>query len=752
MIDVQKNELFELAESFVSQTNCNLFLTGKAGTGKTTFLRQIVEAKYKDVVIAAPTGVAAINAGGVTIHSLFQLPFGLFLPDYSANSESERNFSIFDRNALFKNAKLNQNKRKLLNKMELLVIDEISMVKADTMDAIDELLRNIRKNPDEPFGGVQLLCIGDLLQLPPVLTENEWSYMRNFYQSPLFFDANVFQKNPIIGIEFDKIYRQENASFIELLNKIRSNNMSADELIDLNEKYYQPKFEAPSNEKYITLCSHNASADRINQLELQKLQNKSHQFEASVEGIFNETAYPTHKQLVLKEGAQVMFIRNDSSPEKKFFNGKIGIITSITKDQITVKCNPNEPLLEVEKETWENIKYAVENNKIKEEVVGKFKQFPLKLAWAVTIHKSQGLTFEKAIIDAGNSFSDGQVYVALSRLTGPEGLVLKTPIQAHSIRSNQQVLQFLNKLPSVAELETIAVSHQKKYIGSILKKSYHWAELLEEIVLYKLSLFSMKIPNPQDSYKLAEKWLRKFETLTNTALKFAKSLDQIIPKSENDQFSYLHERVAAASDYFCSELKTHLIESIESHVESQKFVQITKKYATATNTLLINLKQLCATLQNTKKITEGLANKIDNSSIIQQFVEEENNAQKQFQATQTIQQKTIKNNTRNETLNLYKEGLSIEEIAKKRGLVVSTIEGHMATFVLTGEINPEEIICKNKLSVIMELIAKNNNIQTKELKELLGVEYNYGEIRIGVNYWKYKNPSLSKEGAQIKDL
>lgn len=427
MANIERNEIFDLAYRFVTETNENIFLTGKAGTGKTTFLKYLKDNSTKNIVVAAPTGVAAINAGGVTLHSLFQLPFHPFLP--TKNNKED----------LLAKIRQNKQRQQLLRKMELLVIDEISMVRCDVMDAIDTILRHTRRNYHLPFGGVQLLCIGDLHQLPPVAQNQEWSILNEYYESPFFFDSLAIKEQLPLLIELNKIYRQKEGSFVKLLNKVRNNHMNADDFEDLHLRY-DPTFRPERDEKYITLTSHNKQADQINEQELYKLNGASFNYKAVVEDDFPENMYPVDFELSLKEGAQVMFLKNDLI-QRRYYNGKIGVVKELTKDKIIVDCDGTE--IEVGKETWENSRYTLNrtDGKLEQETLGTFTQYPLRLAWAITIHKSQGLTFEKVMIDAGAAFSSGQVYVALSRCTSLAGIVLLSKITPSAIQSNENVIK-----------------------------------------------------------------------------------------------------------------------------------------------------------------------------------------------------------------------------------------------------------------------------------------------------------------------
>lgn len=422
----------DLAWMFINSTHSNLFLTGNAGTGKTTFLHNLKIDSLKRMVVVAPTGVAAINAKGVTIHSFFQIPFGPILPD------SDNNSSGFHKK--FAKTKIN-----IIKSMDLLVIDEISMVRADVLDAIDKTLRRFR-NRNKVFGGVQVLMIGDLQQLSPVIKDNEWQLLKPYYQTGYFFSSRAYQESNTITIELKHIYRQENPKFIEILNEIRNNSLSEDSANELNKRYI-PDFKPDPKAGYITLTTHNQRAEEVNSAELNALTSESFTYSAKLEGKFPEYAFPNHEQLKLKVGAQVMFIKNDSSPEKRYFNGKIGKVILLDKDEVIVHCPDDDFNIVTTPEIWENINYTVnqETKAITEDKIGSFTQIPLRLAWAITIHKSQGLTFEKAIIDAKGAFAHGQTYVALSRCKSLEGLVLRSQIESNQIINDHQVTSFTKK-------------------------------------------------------------------------------------------------------------------------------------------------------------------------------------------------------------------------------------------------------------------------------------------------------------------
>ncbi len=746
---LEKNALFEIAEQFVHQTSGSLFITGKAGTGKTTFLKQIVRSGIKQMVVAAPTGVAAINAGGVTLHSLFQLPFGLFLPDTCERGYHDASFNVFDRQALFKNARLNATKKKLLQKMELLVIDEVSMVKADTMDAIDELLREVRKAHHTPFGGVQLLCIGDLLQLPPVITEKEWDVMRMTYKSPFFFDAKVFTHFPIISIEFDKIYRQQNQSFIRFLNQVRDNNLDPDELQSFNQTYYNPHYTPPSGDNVVTLCSHNKSADLINQNELSKLPGNPRVYEAVLDGLFPESSYPTFKSLSLKAGAQVMFIRNDMSSEKRYFNGKIGRIVSLSHDVIKVDCGENDGVLDIERDTWENIRFQAQGNKIKEEVLGKFKQFPLKPAWAVTIHKSQGLTFDRAIVDAGRSFSDGQVYVALSRLRSPEGLILKTPISMESVRSNSQVCAYLNSLPKESELIRILAEERKKYMGTLLMNCFDWYEPLFAFIDFRMEVLSIKVPDLQVIHARLSQWILVLQEVYDIGQKFILTIKKIIPEADVDGYRYIFERVTAANDYFTQKVNDGIWLDFKAYLKEIQGVSLSKKFSEG----LLHVQKLTerqlSLMQNAVVTTQALVNGNDVASFITEFRQASEVSDEMLQteslATNSFppstatpsNKKKSKGDSAKSTLDCFEKGQTVAEIAAIRKLNESTIYDHLISFVSSGKVKSYDLLPAADVDFIISMIKIHKTDKLADLRGLTNGKYAFWQIRLALEHLRY---------------
>ena len=550
------NEKFQLAIQLVNQSNRNLFLTGKAGTGKTTFLKYIRQNCSKQMAIVAPTGVAAINAGGVTIHSFFQLPLSPFIPETKGTGFTSASPDVFNKHSLNSRLRFNNEKKKVIQQLELLIIDEISMVRCDTLDAIDTVLRHVRQQPAERFGGVQVLLIGDMLQLPPVIKEQEWSLLSEYYNSQYFFDSKVLQDEPPVYIEFNKIYRQSDEQFIGLLNQVRNNELD-DGGMKILESRFQPAFRRRKQDGYIILTTHNNKANEINTRELGELAGKLFTYEAEILEEFSDRSYPADEILHLKVGAQVMFIRNDSSDKgKRYFNGKIGIISKLETDKIFVQCEEGDDEIEVSKEKWENIRYTLNKTtrQLDSDILGSFTQFPLRLAWAITIHKSQGLTFEKAIIDAGEAFAPGQVYVALSRCTNLEGMVLQSLVRSSSLFSDPRIVDFSQKSSSSGQLQQELILAKKSYQLAVLISSFDFLHAVnngKELLEYLLEHSSSFNPG---SFSWAEELLGKLDKLQETAKKFQTQLQSLFLRVETPETNQvLQERIKTAAVYFVSE-------------------------------------------------------------------------------------------------------------------------------------------------------------------------------------------------------
>jgi hypothetical protein len=549
----QTNEIFKLAVDLVNQSNRNIFLTGKAGTGKTTFLRYIRANSLKQTAVVAPTGVAAINAGGSTIHSFFQLPFSPYLPE---SMGSMHRTDATNKHTLLGKIKLNRDRIKVFQQLELLIIDEISMVRCDVLDAIDVVLRHFRHRHTEAFGGVQVLVIGDMYQLPPVTVDEEWNLLSQYYNSPYFFDSRIMQQVPPVYVEFEKIYRQSDNRFIDLLNQVRNNALTSAGK-QLLESLHTPNFRTTKDDGYIILTTHNYKADTINGEEIAKLKTKSHSFRATIDGEFSEKAFPADEMLQLKEGAQVMFIKNDKEKIKRYYNGKIGTITRVTDDGVFVQCKDDADEIEVQKEKWENIRYTVNksNNQLEEDVVGSFTQYPLRLAWAITIHKSQGLTFEKAVIDAGAAFAAGQVYVALSRCTSLDGIILLSQITSTSLRSDATIVHFSKNIVTAHQLKDELALSKKAYQQNLLLSLFDLMQIIRLVIDFK----KLVQDNVKDFNESTLPWVDKIEErliyLQAVTEKFGNHLNYFFNEPvAPEENTGLQNRVKNASSFFSTEL------------------------------------------------------------------------------------------------------------------------------------------------------------------------------------------------------
>ncbi|MBP9070494.1 MAG: AAA family ATPase, partial [Bacteroidia bacterium] len=530
------SELIEgaiVASKFINQTNRHVFLTGKAGTGKTTFLKHIIKHTHKKAAIVAPTGIAAINAGGTTIHSMFNIPFGSFVPTQNYTQKNNSYIQVTDRHKLFKTQFINNNKRAIIRELELLIIDEVSMLRADVLDAIDAVMRHVRGKSYLPFGGVQVLFIGDMYQLPPVVKDNEWQVLGEFYKSIYFFDAQVLQNEPPIYIELDKIYRQNNPEFITVLNNLRNNTITKNDT-DILNKYYKPNFKQTVNDNYITLTTHNRKADLINKSFLSELKSPSFFYEAQIKGEFPDNMFPIEKTLELKMGSQVMFLKNDLSGEQKYFNGKLAKVVELTTKEIHVEFEDGKRL-KLDEYTWENKKYVLDagTNEIKEETVGQFIHFPIKLAWSITVHKSQGLTFDKAIIDVVDAFAPGQVYVALSRLRDLSGLILTSPINFTSISSDIKISEFSGTKDLQHDLGVQLANETTKFLKYYLNFCYDFNWLNNSLTRhYKEHFEDHKSKLKVRFTNWMQELIEKTEKLKNQANKFASELNSIIELSQ----------------------------------------------------------------------------------------------------------------------------------------------------------------------------------------------------------------------------
>lgn len=600
MVTDTSNINFQLAADFINYTNRSVFLTGKAGTGKTTFLKYIKEHSVKQLAVVAPTGVAAINAGGVTIHSFFQLPFTPYVPE-STHQNGLGKKEVTDKHHLLGRIRMSNDRRKIIQQLELLIIDEISMVRADVLDAIDAVLRHFRNRYYEPFGGVQVLLIGDMYQLPPVVPDEEWKILSQYYNSLYFFDSRVMQVRSPAYIELDKIYRQSDTLFINVLNQVRNNEPDENSFSILHQRY-QPGFRPAKEDGYIILTTHNYKADTINAVELGKLSASLFSFRAIIEGDFSEKSYPADEVLHVKVEAQVMFIKNDMDKSKRYFNGKIGTIKKIEDSTIFVQCKNEPTAIEVGKETWKNIRYTINNQtqKVEEEEVGSFTQYPLRLAWAITIHKSQGLTFEKAIIDAGQAFAPGQVYVALSRCTSLQGLILLSRITRSGLYSDERITRFCNN-NQPAGLPKELLSDKQRYQSKLLMELFDFTAAVKQCNTLLRDVKEHASSFNKEALPFIHETQTKLDILQQVYKKFEPHLQQLTAQETLPELNAaLQERVKKAVIYF----EGHL-QSLITFLHRSPSITDSKQFALAYNE---DLKDLFILLSQQLQLIQSCAN------------------------------------------------------------------------------------------------------------------------------------------------
>lgn len=725
----QQNTVFSKAVAFVNQTQKPIFLTGKAGTGKTTFLKYIKEQSYKKMAVTAPTGVAAMNAGGTTLHALFWLPFGVFIEDHPLEWAEENQF-IFNKHRLFSTIKLTKARRSLLQELELLVIDEVSMVRADTLDAIDIILKSVRSDM-RPFGGVQVLFVGDLYQLPPVVRDHEWQVLKNHYSSVFFFDAKVFKQAPPVLIELDKIYRQQDGNFVGLLNKIRENQITAEDLERLNQ-YYDSDFQVPFGEKYVTLTSHNRIADEINAKKLIDLDTRLHRLKAVVRDEFQRSMFPADEVLELRVGAQVMFTKNDSGEERRYFNGKIGAVAEISSsgDEVTVTFGKGEDDVCVKRETWENIRYAYDQgtDKIEEQVLGTFAQFPLRLAWAITIHKSQGLTFDRAIVDAGTSFAAGQVYVALSRMRSLSGLVLRSKISPHAVRTDARVVDFMQKTKkTAADLDEVLRQEQRQYLGHILLRSFRWDNLTGGVQSLIEAQRKVKAEIREERIEFLEGLQRSFENQKVIANKFMTQLQRYLGTSGEVDYAAICERSKKAADWFLPRFSEECLSPLKAHIEAWKVRKRTKKYVSDLESLLLD----CTRKEEQLKHSKIIATALTQSEAVQMDLILPKGEPKSPTKKRVIDR--TEGDTKQISLSMFMDGMDVTEIAQKRDMVSGTIYGHLIHFI-GSDIEAEELIDPALLERIVKTINAQPEASASEIKHQLGTQVDYPHIRIAQKF------------------
>ncbi len=822
----KENPELELAFDFLQYTHCNIFLTGRAGTGKTTFLRSIGDRISKRFIVTAPTGVAAMNAGGVTLHSFFQLPPTPFIPGVIHGQDRQRRF------------RFSKKKKRIIRQMDLLIIDEISMVRADLLDAIDATLRLHRRN-QRPFGGVQVLMIGDLHQLSPVVTDRDRDLIAQYYETPYFFSSRVMQDSEPVTIELQHIYRQSDLQFIKILNSIRNNTFDESSAALLSQRYI-PDF-SPEEQGYITLTTHNRRADAINQAHMNNLIGPDFIFKAEITGEFPDHMYPVPPVLRLRKGAQVMFTRNDPSDNAQYYNGKIGTVSEISEDHIVVVCHDDSVEVAVEQAEWKNIQYGLDDttSQIREEVRGSFTQYPLRLAWAITIHKSQGLTFERAVIDAQAAFAAGQVYVALSRCRNMEGLVLSSPLPRQMLAVDRAVAEFEARMQQNRPSRAMLAEFRTQYEQQLLMECFDFAglgSLLSRLGrLVERHKGVLRITGATDISQLVN--MARSE-IFRVGRSFSAELKRLFESTDSlpSEHDHIKERLSRASQWFQNRFKEvfgSFIDDITIETDNQEikkqvqgliddlreeiFIKLAGiracnkfspvSYQKAVSEAIQNLQaqdkqrekgkvnrhfieddithpdlftELKAWRTHTAERLEVAPFQVMHQRVLIQIAVRLPVTNRELLAIHGIGKKTLrkygqeileivtryrnkhgikdvslpepsspviqdvsdpknmghkdrgggKSSTKEITYEMIKQGLSIEEVAKKRGLAPSTIQGHLCFHIRQGRLDINDFIPSERQKTIAEVIEKNSSASLGEIKSILGDHFSYGEIKM----------------------
>ncbi|MFY0482484.1 helix-turn-helix domain-containing protein [Flavobacterium sp. PLA-1-15] len=738
---------------FINQTQRSIFLTGKAGTGKTTLLKEIIQSTHKNVVVVAPTGIAALNAGGVTIHSMFQLPFGGFIPANNVDAHITDRVKFETRDTLRRHFRMSGQKKAVIQNMELLVIDEVSMLRADLLDAIDFMMQSVRKKR-VPFGGVQVLFIGDLLQLPPVVREEEWQTLRNYYTGKFFFHSHVVQQNPPLYIELSKIFRQTDDQFIAVLNNLRNNEISQEDIGVLNQ-YVKPDFDLKSNKGYITLTTHNAKADSINANSLDELEGKLVSLKAEIVDDFPDKIFPIDEYLHLKVGAQVMFVKNDASFEKNYFNGKMGFIKSVSSNEVRVHFPEENKTIDVEKYEWKNIRYTVNpmTKEIEEELLGTFVHYPIKLAWAITVHKSQGLTFDKAALDVSQVFMPGQAYVALSRLRSLNGLILLSPLQMNGISSDRDVMNYAQHK---ADEELLAKSLQletKKFIHNYLVNTFEWSDLIQEWRNHQYSYNEDAEKSEKSKHTIwAKKQASVMYDLEDPSRKFISQLNKLF-SDKNLNFNFISERVNAAFNYFLKpmdELVYEILWKLEEVKRTKKVkgfyeeLLVLEEMQIKSVLRLLKAKKLIETVVSGESISKEnlISSEIKNYKINKMerlredfkkanitLIEDDADARR-YTSKKKEKSKEPKKSTTEETYELWLQKHSIQEIAELRKLTSQTIAGHIAKLIEAGKVQLTEVLPDDKIQELSEAFAGYTEASLIPLKDKYGDKFSWDELKM----------------------
>lgn len=739
----------QTAADFVNGTSRHIFLTGKAGTGKTTFLRDLAVRTHKNFIICAPTGIAALNAGGVTIHSQFLLPLGSFIPDYTHKLTAEQERGFYTREILFKSHPLNTIRLKVLQSLELLIIDEVSMLRADVLDAIDVRLRAAKNNWKRSFGGVQVLFIGDLFQLPPIYKDSDRAVLNKYYPNIHFFSSQALRQEGFVYVELEKVFRQSDDVFIDVLNNLRQNKITERDRSILNE-HYRPDFEGEDG--VITLATHNRQVDQINRTSLDELKGESHFYTADVDGDFPESMYPCDVELELKVGAQVMFIKNDTSLDKRYVNGQLAKVVSL-EDEITVIIDGEQDEYIVAKEKWENSKYLIEEEEINPElsVVGTFYQFPIKLAWAVTVHKSQGLTFDRAVIDVGSAFAPGQIYVALSRLRSLDGLILRTPVPASAVQNDVDVVRFVEDRRVNQNIEEALDAGRKSYITELVLGTFDLdptEQKMDKILRGWPKVLNFSLDRLA---KWPSTWKEEFASLYNVSKSFKAQLFRLIQEGDKHE---LISRLEKGAAYFETELKARLklIYAFQADIQSFKKVKSMNTDLEEMDLMLINVLKRVRTIvewtkslyagglpeknvESEKKLRDWRIVSIEKEKIRASEDPELGKGKRRKMKKKVVGEvKTAGESTYEVTYLLVDKGWGVHKIAEKRELTESTVIGHISRGITTGRVELRSILKPSRIEEIAKSYKDYDSL--KEWKEATEDEYSYMELRLVLAHLK----------------
>lgn len=763
-MDHVETEMAALAARFINSTDRHVFLTGKAGTGKTTFLHKLAASTHKRFVILAPTGIAALNAKGVTIHSQFLLPFGSFVPEKQLPADITHG-QFHDQDTLTRRHPLNAVRRNVLREVDLLIIDEVSMLRADVLDAIDFRMRAVRQDRYRSFGGAQVLLIGDLYQLPPVVKDEERQVLQRWYKSPHFFESRVMREHGYAHIELDRIFRQQDDGFIRILNNLRNNTVTPADVEEL-DRHYRAAITPEESEGVITLTTHNHKADELNQRALVQLPGTARTYDAEIEGDFPPNIHPVLERIELKVGAQVMFVKNDL--EKAYFNGKLARVEDIGPGGVTVRMYEgagdtlSAATYLLKREVWENKRYVVDpaTKEQQEEVLGTFEQYPIKLAWAITVHKSQGLTFSKAIIDVGQAFAPGQVYVALSRLRSLDGLILRTRIDPGVVSSDQDVVAFTRRGTEQEPLPQQLKAKQREYLQHLLTGTFDLGDLQRKVEWTQRD-HPETAQFEDDSMKTALQLLR--DTLRAEADNTRKFQGQLMRLLAEDKHDELLARIEKGGSYY-GELLQQRMQALFQHLAQVETLSRTKEYANALKEIDGMLMKKIATMakvghvtacilggrpvERRKDLEDGLAAKRavmvgEARAWAEEHRPKSRTGKKRKRRTDPdapaddtddSPARRLKGETYLRTYALIKQGKSLQDIATERSMSLSTIEGHAARGIAEDVLNIDELMPADTRDILGGWMRENPDKGLNDARANFGERFSYGQLRM-VQAW-----------------